>query len=255
MQRYWSLVFVISVILFSGCEKRKEPCPIFFPVKPNAKLSFISYVTNQRNEILHPFDYFDRRYIYTDTLATQLVHYYVERNKKAAFFTDDSCTIWHRTAIDLGALAVNCGFIYQDSVELMFWKPVIKVNKGVDTRWKLQVNKTFVARTSDGTEHLLRYEFSGSAQYKGWSEVIVPENRTKKLKVQHVQWEPIQNLLWDETTKDTLYFQNGKASDYFEPELGLIRSIFDYDVLWKGKPPEFRKSTWELYQVLFPAIE
>jgi len=254
MRNYFVCVFLIIIAIVSAsCKKKMESCPIFFPVKPDAKLSFMSYVTTPQNEILYPFEYFDRRYAYTDTIAARLIHYYIEKNKKSSFLTDDSCTIWHRTSVDLSALALSCGFAYRDSVHLVFWKPVIKVNKGVNTRWSFKIDTTFYGLAADGAEHLLHYKFSGSAQYKGWSEVIVPENRTRRLKVRHVQWNPIQYLLYDRTTNDTLYSHQGTASDYFEPELGLVRSISDYDVTWKGKPMASRKSTWELYQVLIPS--
>lgn len=253
MRNYLVFVLFVLVILSSNCEKKKEPCPKFFPVKPDAKLNFISYVTNQQNEILYPFEYFERRYTHTDTVGTRLVHHYVEKNKVSSFYTDDYCTIWHRIQVDLSALALSCGFTYRDSVYLSFWKPVIKVHDGVNTKWNLKVDTTFSALATDGTEHVLQYQLSGSAQYKGWSEVIVPENRTKKLKVMHVNWNPVKYLLFDRTSNDTLYVQHGTASDYFEPELGLVRSIYDYDVLWKGKPGVFRKSTWELYQIFIPS--
>ncbi|MDW7680446.1 MAG: hypothetical protein SCK70_07760, partial [bacterium] len=189
----------------------------------------------------------------SDTIATRLIHYYIEKNKKSSFFNDDSCTIWHRTSVDLSALALSCGFTYRDSVHLVFRKPVFKVNNGVNTRWNLKIDTMFSARAADGAEHLLQYKFSGSAQYKGWSEVTVPENQTRRLKVRHVQWNPVQYLLYDRTTNDTLYVHHGTASDYFEPELGLVRSISDYEVTWKGKPTALRKSTWELYQVFIPS--
>ena len=81
--------------------------------------------------------------------------------------------------------------------------------------------------------------------------MIVPQNRAEKLKVRQVSWKPIKFLLYDRTANDTLFVQNGNASDYFESEFGLVRSITDYEVAQKGKPKEFRKSTWELYSVLF----
>jgi hypothetical protein len=253
MRKYLVFVIFIFFILSLNCKKQQETCPIFFPVKPGAKLNFISYVTNRQNEILYPFEYFERRYIYTDTVASRVVHHYVEKNRLSAFYTDDSCTIWHRTGIDLSALATSCGFTYQDSVYLSFWKPVIKVYKGMNTKWNFKADTTFSARASDGTEHLLQYEFSGAAKYKSWSEVVVPQNREKKLKVRQVQWNPVKYWLFDRTSNDTLYFQYGTASDYFEPELGLVRSTHDYDVEWKDKPKVFRKSTWELYQIFIPS--
>ena len=253
MQKYLVLVIFIFFILSLNCTKHQESCPVFFPVKPDARLTFMTYVTNQQNEMLHPFEYFERRYLYTDTVATQPIHHYVENNRISAFYTDDSCTIWNQTRIDLSALATNSGFTYHDSVYLSFWKPVIKVNKGVNTKWDFKVDTTFSAWANDGTEHVLQYEFSGAAKYNGWSEVVVPQNREKKLKVRQVQWNPIKYLLFDRTANDTLYFQYGIANDYFEPELGLVRSIKDYDVEWKDKPKAFRKSTWELSQIYIPS--
>lgn len=252
MRNYSVFVIIISVILFSSCEKKKELCPKFFPVQPEAKLNFISYVTNQQNEILYPFEYFERRYLHTDTLGTKLVHHCIEKNNKLTFYTDEHCTIWHRIQVDLSALTLSHGFTYQDSVYLSFWKPVIKVYDGINTEWNVKIDTTFSAFTSQGIEHILRYEFSGMAQYKGWSEVFVPENREKKLKVRHVHWNPINYLLFDQTSNDTLYAQNGTAHDFFEPEVGLVRSTFDYDLVWKGKPKMFRKSTWELFSIFIP---
>lgn len=253
MRKYLVFALFILFVCTLNCQKQTEPCAIFFPIKPGAKLNFITYVTNRQNEILYPFEYFERRYIYTDTVASRQVHHFIEKNKLSAFYTDDSCTIWHRIGIDLSALATSCGFSYRDSVSLSFWKPVIKVYQGENTKWNLKVDTVFSARASDGSEHVLQYEFSGAAQYKGWSEVVVPQNREKKLKVRQVQWDPVKYLLYDRTSKDTLYLQYGVACDYFEPALGLVRSTYDYDVVWKDKPKAFRKSTWELYQVFLPS--
>jgi len=252
MKKCVSSLIVILMIAGLGCSKKKEPCPVFYPVREGAKLNFISYVTNRNNEILYPFDYSERRYIYSDTVAGKVIHYYIEKGALCSFFYDDSCTIWNKIPMDLAALAVSCGFTYRDSVILSFWKPVIKVHHGVNTAWHVHKDTTFVAPPSDGKDHVLRYEFSGSAQYKGWTQVIVPENRTKKLSVRQVTWEPVSYLLYDQTTNDTLFFKSGSASDYFEPELGLVRSISDYDLLLKGKPKTFQKSTYELYHIFLP---
>ncbi len=252
MKKYTLVLFGILLIIGFSCSKKKEPCPVFYPVKEGAKLNFISYVSNRNNEMLYPFDYSERRYIYSDTLNGRIFHHYIEKGMMCAFFTDDSCTIWNKIPIDLAALAVNCGFSYRDSVILSFWKPVIKVNKGLNTAWSVYKDTTFVAPAPDGKDHILRYQFYGSAQYKGWTEVVVPENRTKKLSVRQVTWEPINYLLYDETTSDTLFYKFGIASDYFEPELGLVRSISDYDTKTKGKPKAFQKSTYELYHIFIP---
>ncbi|MDZ7377019.1 MAG: hypothetical protein ONB13_10400, partial [candidate division KSB1 bacterium] len=77
-------------------------------------------------------------------------------------------------------------------------------------------------------------------------------DRTKKLKVRQVTWQPISFLLYDETSNDTLFHKIGTASDYFEPELGLVRAISDYDLLLKGNPKTFQKSTYELYHIFLP---
>lgn len=248
------LWFLIGILLFLGldCGKKKEPCPVFYPVRQGAKLNFISYVTDRNNQILYPFDYSERRYIYSDTVAGSVIHYYIEKGALCSFYTDDSCTIWNKIPTDLAALAVSCGFAYRDSVILAFWKPVIKVINGVNTSWQIRKDTTFTAPGPDGRDHVLRYEFSGSAQYKGWTEVIVPEDRTKKLKVRQVTWKPISFLLYDETSNDTLFYKLGTASDYLEPELGLVRAISDYDLLLKGKPKTFQKSTYELYHIFLP---
>ncbi len=150
MLKYIVSVFFILSIFSSNCGNKKEPCAIFFPLKSDVRLNFISYVTNQQNEMIHPFEYFERRYIYTDTIGTRLIHHYLEQNKLSAFYTDDSCTIRHRIRVDLSALAINCGFVYQDSVYLTFWKPVIKVNDGVNTKWHSQVDTNFSVKTPDG---------------------------------------------------------------------------------------------------------
>lgn len=244
------LLFVILLVLSSGCGKKKEPCPVFFPLHSNTRLNFISYVTNQRNEILYPFEYYERQHIYTDSIGARLIHHYVERNKMSAFYTDDSCSIWNLLNIDLSALVVNYGFSYQDSVHFSYWKPVIKIYDGVGTTWSLRADTIFTAVDPSGQEHQLTYDFSGTARYQGWTKVIVPENRTKELTVQQVQWRQIKYFLYDQTTGDTLMVQNGSGNEYFEPELGLIRSTVDYTLKHKDKPRVFQKSTWELYSKL-----
>ncbi len=245
-------LFLIILVAFLNCEKKKEPGLLFLPVNPDAKLKFISYVTNEKNEIIHQFEYFERQYIYTDTVGSRLIHHYLDHNKLAAFYQDDSGTIWNQTNIDLAALAVGFGFKYQDSVAFSYWKPVIKMHKGIGTSWNLKADTTFRLVDSEGKEHLLQYDFSGNAKYQGWKEIIVPENRNKKMTVRQVQWDQFKYFIYDQTSGDSLLVQEGTASDYFDPELGLIRATVDYTQKVKDKPKVFQKSTFELSSKLIP---
>lgn len=244
------LPFVILLVLISACGRKKESCPVFFPLDTNTRLNFISYVTNQYNEILYPFEYNERQFVYTDSIGTRVIHHYVERNKLSAFYTDNSCTIWNQLKVDLSALVVSYGFHYQDSVYFSYWKPVIKTDAGVGTTWSLSADTIFTAVDPSGQAHRIQYDFSGDARYQGWTKVIVPENRTKELAVRQVQWNSIKYFIYDQTTGDTLMVQTGSGNDYFDPELGLIRSTVDYTLKVKNKSKTLQKSTWELYSKL-----
>ncbi|MCU0643793.1 MAG: hypothetical protein MUC94_05990 [bacterium] len=250
--RKYILVLLLFLIFSSDCQKKQKICPVFFPVQEKAKLTFVSYVANAKNDMLHPFEYFERQYIYTDTVNHRAIHHYIERNKLSAFYTDDFCSIFHRITVDLSAYAVSFGFQYQDSAYFSYWKPVIKVNKGIGTSWNVTVDTLFSAMDHDGQEHWLRYNFNGEAEFKGQSKVVVPFDRLKQWDVMHVQWNKIKYFLYDQTNGDSLLLQEGNASDYFDPQLGLIRSVFDYHITLKGKPKEFRKSTLELSSTYLP---
>jgi hypothetical protein len=222
------------------------------PANEKARVQFISYVTNEKKELLHTMEYSDRQYLRADTLGKQIVHYYVEQNQIKRFYTDPQGVIHQEVKVDLATFALQGGFRYSDPVLFSYWKTAYDKRNGIGTSWKLQVDTTFAAVDSLGRIHALRFTASGKARLAGWTKLTVPAERTKSLDVVQVKWAEFENKLYDITRDEWVWRQQGKADDFFEPKYGLVRNMADY-ILQPGKKPEItRSSTYELYLMILP---
>lgn len=246
-------IAIVIFLLFGGfhCSKQSLPkTPLLLLLQPDARTQYISYVTNEKKELLHAMDYIDRNYVRSDTIANKIVHYFVERGKLHGFYVDKEGTLWQEIKMDLAALALNAGFVYREPIEFSFWKPLLKRNKGIGTTWSISAQQTFVVYDSLNHPHTLRYSYEGTATLAGWAKIIVPANRGNLMKAIQVKWNHFSNTLYDLTDDRVVWEQKGDASDYFDPEVGLLRSIADYSVRKHSGEELIRKSTFELYLLI-----
>ena len=245
-------ILFFTAVFFNQCQRAADKAPLLLPLEEKARVQYVSYVTNEKNELLYTMDYFDRQYVRADTASDQITHYYIEKNQLKRFYTEERNTIFQEIKIDLAAYAVNGGFPYHNSIPFSYWKPVFKNDRGKGTSWSVHADTQFVCLDASGKPHTLHYRFSGKARFDGWSKIFVPADRTREFKVLHVHWPEFENSLFDLTDNENVWLQKGSASDYFEPEFGLLRSIADYTISKKKEPAVKRKSTWELYLLLIP---
>jgi len=240
------------VIGSASCHKRFDQALVFMPANEKARVQFISYVTNDKKELLHTMEYYDRQYLRADTVGNQIVHYYIEQNQIKRFYTDPQGAIHQEVKVDLATFALQGGFRYQAPALFSYWKTAYDKRDGIGTSWKFKVDTTFAAVDSLGRTHALRYTASGKARLAGWTKLIVPADRTRKLDVVQVKWPEFENQLYDITSGDWVWRQQGKADDFFEPTFGLVRSMADYTQKTGNRPAVARSSTYELYLMILP---
>lgn len=246
------LILSITAAIVVNCQKSVNITPVLVPLSEKARVQFISYVTNEKKELLRAMEYFDRNYIYTDTVGTRKIHYYIEQGQLHGFYTDRQGSLFLQIKVDIASYALNAGFTYQNPILYTFWKPIFKRNDGIGTSWIVQTDTQFVALDPNGKQHTLKFQFSAKARFVGWENVRVPADKSKLFKALKVHWEKFEYSLFDMTNSEMVWLQKGDAADYFEPKFGLLRSIADYTISKKNEPDVFRKSTWELYLMILP---
>ncbi len=246
------IVFILVIgLAVINCSKHSlPPTPFLLLLQEDARTQYVSYVTNEKKELLHAMDYIDRNYVRSDTIADKIVHYFLEKGQIYGFYIDKEGSLWQEVKIDLAVYALNAGFTYREPIAFSYWKPLIKRNKGIGTSWSTAAQQTFVVYDSLNRPHTLKYSFEGQATLVGWAEVIVPANRNNLMKTIHVRWNHFSNTLFDLTDDCLVWQQKGEAGDYFDPEIGLIRSIADYTITKRDGKGISRKSTFELYLLI-----
>ena len=245
MRKY---LLLILVPLFLFCEK--EPVrPVIIHPHTNSQLNFAGFTTNQDEEILHSISHHSKMYVNSDTLADKIIHRYMEQNKLLKFYNDTQGSLFNQVHYDLAAQSINFGFPYQGEVVFSFWRPEFLANQ---KSWDFSADTTFSLSDSVQQMHQLYFSYSGIAHHMGSFDIFVPENHENSYHALAVEWNPFETLLLDQTTQDTLFYQKGILRHFFEPNLGLIRVLSDYNLSQSGKKNQFLKSTWELLSVDVP---
>ena len=248
-------VAVISILfLVSSCgDKNKPVITHIMPTSEKARLDFIGYATNEKFELTHEMTYFSRTYIGEIEIDGKNVHQYISNNKITQFYTDEKGNLLELSKDNIENRIVQYGLYTKTPIEIKYWKPLLKFEKGLETRWEIQTDTTFTAYDDKGRAHEIEYFDYGQAKYDGWSEVAVPYRRDEPYRVMNTFWPRIATYYYDKTTGDSLYVRRGKARQLFEQKFGAIRFITDYVYKFKGDTVyTFRRGTWELKSKYLP---
>ena len=248
------IVLISLLILVISCGDKDKPVfTQIMPTSENARLDFIGYVTNEKFELTHEMTYFSRSYVGEIEIDGKTVHQYISNNKITQFYTDENGSLLERSTENIENRIVQYGLYTKNPVEIKFWKPLLKFDKGLETRWEIQVDTTFTAFDENGKVHEIEYFDYGQAKYDGWSEVAVPYRRDEPYRVMNTFWPRTNTYYYDKATGDSLYVRRGKARQLFEPKFGAIRFMTDYVYKFKGDTAyTFRRGTWELKSKYLP---
>lgn len=255
--RLFSPLVFIAVI--SACNQNNQasksfPTITYLPIVEGSELYFRGYITDAENELVSDIKEFSRVVTHQDTLNGQPVYVYVSDSQKTPFYTDSQGTVWEYAREEIGFRIVPFGYAFREPITLQYWKPVLKLHAGVGTEWAVKIDTTFEAiATESGSSHRIRYVHNSKGRFEGWGEAIVPQSPKQKYKVLETHWPEENTFITDETTGEELFSSHGWARQYFEPTLGCIKFVTDFNKFDKLSPTEVPfKATWELMRAMIP---
>jgi len=242
-------ILLVVAILMLSCQKNEEMISAtIVPLDKNAELRFRGYVTDEDSVLVSKIYDFGRRFSHRDTIGGKEVFVILSNNEKIPFYVDGGGRLVQMTTVNLLDRVFPFKIKLLGMQQISYWETLYDEDDGVGTEWQVEVDTTVSGIDSTGRSIAIRYFYSGRARNEGWKDIFIPRTY-KPEKLVDVHWYEMQNEIINLTANDTLFYRVGTAHHYFDPKLGILKYITDYEIREGAKAPAKLHGTWELIEV------
>lgn len=254
------LIFLIlTSVLLINCAKKKvdEPVPavVIKPVE-GTQLNLRGYVADAKFDLQSDMYKFSRLYGGSKVVDNKKIHHYLGNNKRVEFYNDLNGDLWEFQSEDISLRLFPYGLKANNPILIEFWKPILKISNGLNSKWTVHIDTTFNVFDSEKNKYKIQYYHHGEGQYDGWADILVFERKKEPYRCMMAYWPVLNTFILNQTTGDSIFVRKGNARQMFEPNMGAIKYITDFSVKSLGNDSTIvRKGTWELISKDIPKDE
>jgi hypothetical protein len=241
-------ICVFATLLMTSCDKdEKMITPTVVPIDESIELHLRGYVTDDDSVLVSKIYDFTRRFVRRDTIDGKATLVFVSNNEQNIFRIENG-RLMQLTNVNLFDRVFPAKIRLLGPTQFSYWETLYSEEDGLGTEWQVKVDTTVTAIDSTGRSVAIRYVYSANARNEGWKDVFIPRTYQPE-KLVDVYWRDVRNEIINLTASDTLFYRVGTAHHYFDPALGIVKYVTDYEIKERGKPIAKLHGTWELMDV------